>query len=460
VPTFWTEYEKFWKHPETNATNLRLKILLVIGIGSSLSQQRDTDPEFYSMVNQWVYAAQTWLSGPLEKDRLDIDGLQIYCLTILARQIFSIGADLVWISMGSLLFTAMQMGLHRDPKHLPSMSVLQAELRRRLWASILEMLVQSSLDSAMPPKISFDEFDTEPPSNINDDDMDDMTIVIQPRPRDVYTKTSMQLMLLDSLQTRLQVLQLLSGMQSEASYLDALKLSSEITNAYRGSRKFLVESEVHGVTPFHRNLLDYLVRRFMIPLHSPFASKAQSDPLFHYSLKVSLDNALAMVMPEPNEPFFQLMAIGGGWFREGIRCATTIICLELISQTESHLLEDTLQQNSQRREFLKKAIRDMIVMSTERIRQGETNIKNHMFLSMILAHAEALELGASIDLMIARSAKDSLEFCYGLLETQAGAVSFPTPNDTSPSSTNFSGGQADYGLDFDVEFFFPGTGLS
>jgi len=79
---------------------------------------------------------------------------------------------------------------------------------------------------------------------------------------------------------------------------------------------------------------------------------------------------------------------------------------------------------------------------------------------MILAHAEALELGASIDLMIARSAKDSLEFCYGLLETQAGAVSFPTPNDTSPSSTNFSGGQADYGLDFDVEFFFPGTGLS
>jgi hypothetical protein len=84
-------------------------------------------------------------------------------LTNLARQIFSIGGDVVWISTGSLVHSAMQIGLHRDPKHLPAISVLQAELRRRIWYTVLELVVQLSLDSWMPPRSTFDEFDTEPP---------------------------------------------------------------------------------------------------------------------------------------------------------------------------------------------------------------------------------------------------------------------------------------------------------
>jgi len=157
VPSFWTEYESYWNHPEDISAGLRVKILLVIGIGSSLQKHVDTDVFFHNMVHQWIHAAQMWLSGPLEKDRLTITGIQIHCLTILARQIFSIGGDLVWMSMGSLVHRAMQIGLHRDPKRLPAMSFLQGELRRRLWVTILELVVQSSLDSQMPPRISFDE---------------------------------------------------------------------------------------------------------------------------------------------------------------------------------------------------------------------------------------------------------------------------------------------------------------
>jgi hypothetical protein len=33
VPTFWSEYQRYWNHPESVTTGLRLKILLVIGIG-------------------------------------------------------------------------------------------------------------------------------------------------------------------------------------------------------------------------------------------------------------------------------------------------------------------------------------------------------------------------------------------------------------------------------------------
>ncbi|RYP64097.1 hypothetical protein DL770_009255 [Monosporascus sp. CRB-9-2] len=126
------QYDKFWSQTESAAMDLRLQVLLVIGISSSLHDHGDADAALRNMevVHQWIFAAQTWLSGPLEKDRLNIAGLQIYCLTILARQIFSVGGDLVWLSMGSLMNEATQMGLHRDPEYLPAMPVLQAELRR------------------------------------------------------------------------------------------------------------------------------------------------------------------------------------------------------------------------------------------------------------------------------------------------------------------------------------------
>ncbi|PYH89264.1 hypothetical protein BO71DRAFT_488077 [Aspergillus ellipticus CBS 707.79] len=131
IPTFRSEYRQYWENPQAATPSLRLQVLLVTGIGSSLYDHGDSAAVLRNIdvVQQWIYAAQTWLSGPLEKDRLDISGVQIFCLTILARQIFSIGADTIWISIGSLAHSAMQIGLNRDPKHLPTHSILEAELR-------------------------------------------------------------------------------------------------------------------------------------------------------------------------------------------------------------------------------------------------------------------------------------------------------------------------------------------
>ncbi|KAI1209549.1 uncharacterized protein F4807DRAFT_96887 [Annulohypoxylon truncatum] len=454
-PTFMSEYQRYWDQPESVTTDLRLKVLLVIGIGSSLSEHIESDAGFRNTINHYVYAAQTWLAGPLEKDRLDVTGVQIYCLTILARQIFSIGGDLVWVSVGSLIHIAMQIGLHRDPKHFPTMPLLQAEIRRRLWATIVEMLVQSSLDTAMPTRISFDDFDTEAPSNVNDDEMDGSTTTLQPHSRSTFTTNSIQLILLDLLPTRLRILHLLNDLHTELSYLDALALSSEITDQYRKCNAFMRENEQSGATPFHRNLLDYLIRRFLIPLHCPFAGEARVNPLFYYSLKVSLDSALSIISPEPDEGFSRLMAIGGGMFREGIRFCLTVITRELIAQVEAQRVDGTLYRNPQYIQLLKQAVKNMVELAIERVRRGETNVKGPMFLSMIMAQAEAIEEGTSCDLKVAQSAKNSLDLCYDILRTRSGTVSSPGPN-TGLTPISLSGGQGDYELDLnlDLDFFF------
>ncbi|OTB13198.1 hypothetical protein K445DRAFT_25010 [Daldinia sp. EC12] len=449
APTFWSDYQKFWDRPESATASLRLKILLVIGIGSSLSDHAERDAGFRNIVHQWVYAAQTWLTGPLEKDRLDINGIQIYCLTVLARQVFSIGGDLVWVSSGSLMNMAMQIGLHRDPKHLPRMSILQAELRRRLWATILEIVVQSSLDSAMPPRISLDDFDTEAPANANDDELDETTTTLQSHPKSTYTSTSLQLILLDLLPIRLRILQLLNGLHSELSYLDTLALSSELTDKYRSYSSFIRDKEKSSVTPFHRNLLDHLVRRFLIPLHCPFAGEARTNPLFYYSLKVTLDSAMALISPEQDEGFSRLMSTGGGMFREAFRYAISVITRELISQVEVQQKEGVHHRNSHDIENLKKAVEGMKSLSEERIRQGETNVKGPMFLNMIMAQVEATEEGIPCDLKIAQSAKDSLELCVSLLEERASTISSPCPSNIGLTPNSLDPG---YGMDLDFDF--------
>jgi len=127
VPSFWTEYTSYWTDPVGSPNALRFKVQLVMALSSNLYQGTDA-VQIRSAVHQWVYTAQDWLSGPLKKDRLSIDALQVHCLQILARQCLSVAGDLVWIAVGTLLRTAMQMSLHRDPTRFTKIGLLYVVL--------------------------------------------------------------------------------------------------------------------------------------------------------------------------------------------------------------------------------------------------------------------------------------------------------------------------------------------
>lgn len=124
VPSFRKEFEQYWIDPSEASCELKFKVQLVLAIGFSIHPANSATSETRSAAHQWCYAAQNWLAGPMEKSRLSIGGLQIQCLLIVARQVLSIGGDLIWVSMGTLVRSAMQMGLHRDPKRFTYMTLL------------------------------------------------------------------------------------------------------------------------------------------------------------------------------------------------------------------------------------------------------------------------------------------------------------------------------------------------
>ena len=119
IPSFQREYIQYWQNPESVNKAFIYQLILVLGIGASISQ--DSGIAFQSSARQWIYATQSWLSGPFEKSRLNIGGLQVQCLLLLARQITSVDSDLVSTSTISRILSleltefCPGMGCDRNP---------------------------------------------------------------------------------------------------------------------------------------------------------------------------------------------------------------------------------------------------------------------------------------------------------------------------------------------------------
>ncbi len=86
----------------------------------------------------------------------------------------------VWFLFALELNLAMRMGYHRDPCHFPGISPLQGEMRRRLWATVLQGDILVSSQMGMPRMICDWKYDTAEPRNLNDGDLSEHTAELPP----------------------------------------------------------------------------------------------------------------------------------------------------------------------------------------------------------------------------------------------------------------------------------------
>ncbi|KAF4634411.1 hypothetical protein G7Y89_g3707 [Cudoniella acicularis] len=419
IPSFQKEYAQYWANPQATSTVSLIKILLVMAIGTCFYQGPDFDTHKTQAIH-WVYTAQFWLASPREKSRLHIASIQVECLLLLARSIYNIGADILWNHTGSVLRTAMGMGFHRDPKYFKRYSILHNEVRRRLWATILEINIQACLDSGMSPMISINDFDTEAPSNINDNEIDESTATHPTsHPTHVFTQSSLQIALLSSLTTRLEAANLVNDYRVEISYEEVLRLDKELLRNYKYNHSFFTRAAQDPLarlrpTTFHRKILDLTVQRFLLVLHRPFAMKARNDPRFYYSHKIYLDTAMAVhTVPsnsvldsnncEVKDDYIRFRLISGGFLKEILIHSVIIIYQEMIAP-----LEDDLPGHDRSR--------------IPALEAGETGVKSHLMYCIALAHIKALEQGTSSEEDMIEAAISSLRQSQEILKRRMPAA--------------------------------------
>ncbi|KAK6076539.1 hypothetical protein SCUP515_05368 [Seiridium cupressi] len=452
VPSFWTEWEHYWAGPADASEVTTLKVQLVIAIGSGVcgaGELPSSARDVHQTACRWVFAAQVWLAAPLEKDRLSLGCIQIHCLLILARQVLFIGSDLCWVAMGTLLRCAIQLGLHRDPKHFPSMSIL-------LWATILELNIQTSLDSGTPPGISCGDFDTGPPSNVNDEDLDVSTMAstLEQQPDSVTTQTSLQRFLLRNLPDRLKMLYCMNGISKPLKDEEILSLSTSIGKACWDRVPYcqpiqreseVAEDERHeaDVAAFRQTMAQLLLRRFLLVLHRPLAGRINENALYYHSRKVSFDTAAALLKPmnstNASATFSHLMVRGGGMFRSCLSHVSLALASELL--IEIGALEGGGERggSSAYRRLLADAVREARDLWAERLRRGDANVRMYMKLGIVLELIEkevdeekrgdggrvddGNDGGTLTQQRMTLSAKESLETCIGLIRSCSDSLS-------------------------------------
>jgi hypothetical protein len=428
VPSFREEYDEYWKTGSAK-TSVQLKIMLVCAMGVPFY----TGPEQAQLrvsCAKWVQAAESWLSAPYAKSRLNMTGLQIQILLLLARQVCNVEGDLVWIAAGSLLRTAMFLGLHRDPSHFPKVSLFHGEMRRRLWATVLEITVQSSLDMGMPPMISVHDYDTKVPANIDDENLNEESIIVDEQPLTEFTQNSIQIACVETLPIRLNMVRLINSLQFDLSYDDALRLGTELVNACREKMVFY-KTALPRVTPFQIKLADSLVRRFVLCLHRPYFAKAKDDPRYHYSRKVCLEMSLAMFAPatEPvpgqEDDWTRMTHRAVGFFKASLLYAMSTVYYELISQIEEQkqnaFLFAPLVGSSQpvtlpvQFQSLHTVLSSSHQIALARVRNGETNGKGVVFLACALARIDALVTGTDPEVAVVDAAMRAVKEVEGIL---------------------------------------------
>lgn len=432
IPSFRTEYEGYWNGTVPAKPSVVLKILLVCAIGVPF-YTGENQPRLRTSSAKWIQAAADWQCAPHAKSRLNMAGLQTQILTILARQVCNVDGDHIWIPAGSLLRTAMHLGLHRDPSHFGKISIYHSEMRRRLWATVLEITAQTSLDMGMPPMISANDYDTAPPANIDDEHIaEGRDTPIEEQPLNVYTDCSIQIAFTQTLPIRLEIIRLINNLRFDLSYSEVLRLGAELTGACRHNTTFFKTALAArcNITAFQIKLADCLVRRFVLCLHRPYFAKANEHPQYHYSRKICLDTSLAIyapatqLLPGEEDDWTRMTHRSVGGFKSFFLYGMSTIYYELNSQIKERQEDSTLfaplistaSTPSTRPmtlpaqfEALRDVLRSALQTAIAWIRNGGTNAKGVVFLECALARIDALVSGADAEQAVLEAAKRSVK---------------------------------------------------
>ncbi|KAI1458583.1 hypothetical protein F4805DRAFT_456611 [Annulohypoxylon moriforme] len=460
VPTSRRAYDALWGSSGLASSAHVVQLQLCLAIGACFY---DDVCSFRPQAQQWVKEAEHWLisSGKFRPTVFDV---QTMCLLQLARQTSQhLPEHQVWASSGALIRAAMSVGLHRDPTRLLSMPIPEIEIRRRLWATIIELVLDSSIDAGGPPMLSADDYDCSLPSNLNDAEIDlDVDGKITSRDPTEYTDSSIQIALGHTQAVRISVAKYVNSIKVNHSYQETSRLSSELMNEYRSLVKYL-----HALNPqptmFQQHYCELVLARYIFALHISYMPRALKDPAQFYSSRtLCVDTALRFVsfflplksslqehllatihsiipFQEQCSDFVRLLVCGGGPFRTIPWKAFTVIAADLTAMLrQAHDTSPWMsvapfsqtQSGSKIRAIeLVTLVREAAKLTKKRIHAGHHNVKDLVWVNVNLAGIEAAMEGTPTEQAMDARGKEVLTEAIGIFEKMAGTgtVSWDSP---------------------------------
>jgi hypothetical protein len=244
---------------------------------------------------RWIKAAESWLENQsLKHPTLEV--FQVHCLLILASRGVAFKVKRAWSQAGHSLRTAMAAGMHCDPAHLDkSMSFSDQEMRRRIWATLVELELQTSIDRGMPATLQPNSFTCPPPTNVDDYDFRNN---LTPEPVDLTVQTPASFLIAsrNSFVTRSEVVSVLNDLSRGFSYHDILNLDRQINQeldnfpsySHTGKSAPLGTESMAGLG---KSLHQLQLLQLLLLMHTSFATRIYEDARYKYSQTACLEAA-------------------------------------------------------------------------------------------------------------------------------------------------------------------------
>lgn len=302
-PSFWKEYSEFMADRKSARPAFTMTLLLIMACSSCVFRKESIRYIGDSSIGReratlWIEAAEAWLRQHSQKN-VYLAVWQVRCLLFLAKQVNSIKKKTFWTDAGTLVREAMAAGFHRDPSILgDKVSDFDREMRRRLWATMLELELQASIDRGMMSTSSSMSSDTKAALNIEDEDLsDDVDSEEMAKPSNEYTQTSFLHLSGASFQLRVSLNSVVNDLNAPMRYEEVLEHEELIMTELRKLPPWTKAQPANatGLSLVARTLLDIQLRQFLIMLHGPFARQQERTTRHSLSRMVCFDAASSIL---------------------------------------------------------------------------------------------------------------------------------------------------------------------
>jgi hypothetical protein len=297
-PSFWKEYQEYWHDQPKDPARAGFAVILVLIVAFSkcLSPKDDhfvgdTTVDRQAASNL-IDICDTWIRRQPRK-RLTLQFFQLQCLSLLAKRVNCVSLKQDWLASGDLVRLALASGLHRDPSLLATgkISPFEKEMKKRLWATIVELELQSSLESGIQSSLTALYWDTSPPANLADDAFSSETEEMPAsRPLEHFTSVSYLRLALQSLPLRIRLAHVLNDPSNALEYSDVLHYDAQIHELLSDIPLW---DDSRSTIP--SALLRLQLRQFLLILHKPYAKVAFQNQRFMPSFTQCVDAGSAIV---------------------------------------------------------------------------------------------------------------------------------------------------------------------
>jgi hypothetical protein len=297
-PAFWKEYTAFWSQNtrDSSQAGFAVIILLIVAITKCITPKDDVfdgDTTFDRQAASDITSiCDAWINKQSRK-RLTLQFFQLQCLSLFAKRVNCVKLKQDWVTSGDLVRLAVASGMHRDPSLLSigKITPFEREMKKRLWVTIMELELQSSLETGLHSSLTALYWDTTAPANQADDAFSvDVQELPAGRPLDHFTPASYLCISRRSIALRLHLMQLVNDPSETLSYSEILDFDAQIHEQLASLPKWDgARATIPGA------LLRLQLRQFLLFLHKPFAKLASQNTRYVYSFTACINAAGSMI---------------------------------------------------------------------------------------------------------------------------------------------------------------------